>query len=137
MKARNLLILVLSVVVILISLPVAACNKQVVTDITTQAAAVLIKENRDNPDFSIVDVRTPEEFAAGHIENAINIDFLSDGFEDNINRLDKNKAYLVYCRTANRSRSAVNIMEELDFDEIYHMLGGIVQWEAEGLLIEK
>ena len=82
-------------------------------------------------------MRTPEEFAAGHIENAINIDFRSEGFEDSINELDKNKTYLVYCRTANRSRSAVNIMEELDFNEIYHMLGGIVQWEAEGLPIAK
>ena len=67
----------------------------------------------------------------------LTIDFRSEGFEDSINRLDESKAYLVYCRTANRSRSAVNIMEELDFDEIDHMLGGIVQWEAEGLLIAK
>ena len=136
MKARSFLILALSVVMIF-SLSVAACTKQVIADITPQVASKLIAENRDDPDFIIIDVRTPEEFAAGHIENAINIDFRSEGFEDSINELDKNKTYLVYCRTANRSRSAVNIMEELDFNEIYHMLGGIVQWEAEGLPIAK
>ena len=136
MKAKSFLILALSVVIIA-SLSVAACTKQVIADITPQVASVLIEENRDDPDFIIIDVRTPEEFAAGHIENAINIDFRSEGFEDSINKLDKSKAYLVYCRTARRSRSAVNIMEELDFNEIYHMLGGIVQWEAEGLPIAK
>ena len=136
MKVRNFLILALSVVIIF-SLSVAACTKQVIADITPQVASKLIEENRNNPDFIIIDVRTPEEFATGHIENAINIDFRSESFEDSINELDKNKTYLVYCRTANRSRSAVNIMEELDFNEIYHMLGGIVQWEAEGLPIAK
>ena len=136
MKARSFLILALSVVMIF-SLSVAACTKQVIADITPQVASKLVAENRDDPDFIIIDVRTPEEFAAGHIENAINLDFRSEGFEDSINELDKNKTYLVYCRTAYRSRSAVNIMEELDFNEIYHMLGGIVQWEAEGLPIAK
>ena len=136
MKARSFLILALSVVIIA-SLSVATCTKQVIEDITPQEASELIEENRDNPDFIIIDVRTSEEFAAGHIENAINIDYRSEGFEDSINELEKSKAYLVYCRTARRSRSAVNIMEELDFNEIYHMLGGIVQWEEEGLPIAK
>ncbi|MFC1904998.1 rhodanese-like domain-containing protein [Chloroflexota bacterium] len=108
-----------------------------IEDISPQEASNLIQGNHDNPDFVIIDVRTPEEFADGHIENAIIVDFRSESFKDSINKLDKSKTYLVYCRTANRSRSAVNIMEELDFKNIYHMLGGITQWEAAGFPITK
>ncbi|MFC2060604.1 rhodanese-like domain-containing protein [Chloroflexota bacterium] len=108
-----------------------------IEDISPQEASNLIQENHDNPDFVIIDVRTPEEFVNSHIENAINIDFRSESFKESINKLDKSKTYLVYCRTANRSRSAINIMEKLDFENIYHMLGGITQWEAAGFPITK
>lgn len=117
--------------------PSQATVTQIIEDITPQEASDLIDENRGNPDFVIIDVRTPVEFTDGHIDNAINIDFRSEGFKGSINKLDKSKTYLVYCRTANRSRSAVDIMEELDFKNIYHMLGGITQWEATGFPITK
>jgi len=108
-----------------------------IIDVYPQEAFSLIQENNNNPYFVILDVRTPEEFSDGHIEDAINIDFNSQGFKDSLNKLDKSKTYLVYCRTANRSRGAVNIMEELDFTQIYHLLGGIVQWEKEGFPVIK
>jgi len=78
-------------------------------------------------------VRTPEEFADGHIENAINLDYYSETFGDELNKLDKNKTYLVYCRSGRRSRNALDIMEELNFREAYNMSGGIIEWKAEGL----
>ena len=105
---------------------------QTIEDITPQEASALIQENQDNPDFVIIDVRTPEEFAEGHIKDAINIDFYSETFEDELDILDKNKTYLIYCRSGRRSASALAIMEELNFREAHNMTGGMIQWEAEG-----
>ena len=104
-----------------------------IEDITPQEAFTLIQNNQDNPDFVIIDVRTPEEFAGEHIENATNIDFYSESFRDTLNTLDKDKTYLIYCRVGGRSGSALDIMAELNFKEAYNMSGGINQWKAEGL----
>ena len=106
-------------------------------DITPQEAFALIQDNQNNPDFVIIDVRTPEEFAGEHIENAINIDFRSESFRDELNKLDKNKTYLVYCRSGARSGNALDIMAELNFREAYNVSGGIIAWKAEGLPITK
>ena len=76
-------------------------------DITAEEAFTLIQANQQNPEFVIIDVRTPEEFTDGHIENAINLDFRSDGFRNEIERLDRDKTYLIYCRSGNRSRGAL------------------------------
>ena len=106
---------------------------QTIEDVTAQEAFTLIQNNRDNPDFVIIDVRTPEEFTDGHIENAININFRSEIFRDKIDNLDKNKTYLIYCRSGRRSADALDIMRELNFREIYHMSGGILEWTEEEL----
>jgi rhodanese-related sulfurtransferase len=106
---------------------------QIIEDITPQEAFTLIQNNKNNPDFVIIDVRTAEEFAEVHIENAINIDYHSETFREELNKLDKNKTYLVYCRSGGRSAAALDIMQELGFREAYNMLGGINQWTAEGL----
>ncbi len=106
---------------------------QIIENITPQEAFTLIQDNQNNPDFAILDVRTPEEFTQGYIGNAINLDYYSETFRDELNKLDKNKTYLIYCRSGNRSGKALDIMEELNFREVYNMSGGIVEWEAEGL----
>ncbi len=106
---------------------------QILEDVTPQEAYTSIQENQDNPDFVIIDVRTPEEFTEGYIEGAINIDFYSETFADELDILDKNKTYLIYCRSDNRSGRALPLMEELNFREVYNMTGGIIQWNAEGL----
>ena len=107
----------------------------IIADISPQDAFTMIQENQDNADFFIIDVRTAQEFATGHIENALNLDYHSDNFRDEINNLDKDKTYLVYCGVGVRSASAVDIMEDLGFMEAYNMLGGLNQWTAEGLPI--
>jgi len=106
---------------------------QIIEDITPQEAFNLIQENQDNPDFIIIDVRTPEEFTEEHIEDAINLDYHSENFQNELDKLDKNKTYLIYCRSGGRSRNALDIMVELDFREAYNMTGGIIQWVEEGL----
>ena len=108
-----------------------------VTDVTAKEAYNLTQQNRPNPDFVILDVRTPQEFGAGHIAGAVNLDFYSPTFRANLGKLDKNKTYLLYCRTGNRSRQALTIMQELKFKIIYHLASGFVGWEAEGLTTVK
>ncbi len=106
---------------------------QIIENITPEEAYILIQENKDNPNFVILDVRTPEEFLGEYIENAVNLDYYSDTFRNNLDKLDKNKTYLIYCRSGRRSENALNIMKELDFKEVYNMLGGIVKWKSEEL----
>ncbi|MFC2066266.1 rhodanese-like domain-containing protein [Chloroflexota bacterium] len=114
-----------------------APGQPIIKDISAQEALDLIQENQENPDFIIVDVRTPQEFADGHIENAINIDFNSGAFQNEIGKLDRNKKYLIYCRSGNRSRGALDVMIELDFREVYHLYTGIISWEEAGFMIVK
>jgi len=136
MSLKNLLILVLSVLLVIGVVVTGGCLRDetaTIEDITPQEAFTLIQKNQDNPDFVIIDVRTPEEFDAERIENATNIDFYSEAFRDMLNNLDKNKTYLIYCRSGGRSGSALDIMAELNFKEVYNILGGINLWKTEGL----
>ena len=108
-------------------------HEQQIYDVTTDKANNLIRENADNPDFIIIDVRTPEEYAGGYIDPAINIDYYAADFRERLEALDKDKTYLIYCHTGRRSAGARDIMAELGFREVYNMSGGIVEWEANGL----
>jgi len=113
-------------------------DKDSISDnITVLEAYDMIIENLDNPDFVILDVRTPKEYDAGYIENCVLIDFKSYTFKEEIDALDKSYTYLVYCRSGGRSASTLNIMKELGFENVYNMLGGIKAWKKESLpLIE-
>ncbi|MFC1869876.1 rhodanese-like domain-containing protein [Chloroflexota bacterium] len=108
-----------------------AVTTPVIKDITASEALALIQENQGNPDFTIIDVRTPEEFDEGHLEKARNIDYLSETFRNNIAQQDKDKTYLIYCRSGNRSRGALNVMVELGFRKVYHLTTGIIGWLGE------
>ncbi|MBA7687203.1 Thiosulfate sulfurtransferase GlpE [subsurface metagenome] len=136
MNLKNLMVLALSVLLVIGVTLTGGCVRDetaTIEDITPQEAFTLIQNNQNNPDFVIIDVRTLAEFVEEHIENATNIDFYSEAFRDMLNNLDKNKTYLVYCRVGGRSGSALDIMAELNFREVYNILGGINQWKAEGL----
>ena len=143
MGRKYLVMLVLFLLLLTVPLVIGSCAEkaekptQIVKDVTAQEAFALIKENQGNPDFIIVDVRTPEEFADGHIENAVNIDFRSKGFKDKVVKLDKDKTYLIHCRSGNRSRGALDVMTELGFTEVYHLSAGIIGWQGAGLPIAK
>jgi rhodanese-related sulfurtransferase len=111
----------------------ALSRTQIIKDVSPQEANSLLQKNKNNRNFVILDVRTPAEFKEGHIAGAINIDYHAPTFKEQLNGLDKTKVYLLYCRTARRSRAALEMMRELGFQEVYRMLGGIVGWQAEGL----
>ena len=83
----------------------------------------------------LVDVRTVEEFNAGHIENSINADYKSSDFINIINKWDKSKTYFVYCKSGVRSSNAVKKMHEIDFHNIHNLKGGIIAWEKAGKII--
>ena len=108
-------------------------STQIIEDITPAQAAALIRKNRDNRNFVILDVRTPEEFAAGYIAGAVNLDYYAKSFKDELKQMDKNRKYLVSCRGGVRSSNALGMMKELRFREVYNMLGGATQWQAKGL----
>lgn len=74
----------------------------------------------------LVDVRTPDEFASGHIASAINVDFDNQSFTSEIQKLDTSKTYFVYCRSGNRSGKAIAIMKNNGFKNMYELQGGIV-----------
>ena len=85
----------------------------------------------------ILDVRTPEEFAAGHLPNAVNIDFNAEDFEQKVAALDKTKTYLVHCASGGRSARACKKLDRLDFPSVYNLKGGIAAWEKAGKKVEK
>jgi rhodanese-related sulfurtransferase len=105
---------------------------QIIKDITVEEAHAIIQNNENNNRLVIIDVRTPEEFNQEHIQNASNIDFYSNNFKEELNKLDKTKTYVIHCRSGGRSSQTLDIMRELGFREVYNM-GGIIQWKEKGL----
>jgi rhodanese-related sulfurtransferase len=106
-----------------------------VTDVTVEQARALL--DRPPAGLVVLDVRTPEEFAQGHLLGAQNLNVLAADFEQRVGKLDRGKPYLVYCRTGNRSVRAVQTMTRLGFTNLSHMAQGIVAWQARQLPLVK
>jgi len=96
-------------------------------DVTVEQAKILIESK---PSLTILDVRTQEEYDSGHIEGAILIPISE--LEDRLDELSKNKEMLVYCRTGNRSSTAVNVLRANGYTKIFHMKNGITAWTQAG-----
>lgn len=107
-------------------------GQKAVKEIEVDEARVIIEEKKGSPDFVILDVRTAGEYSEGHIEGSTNIDVESVSFKEEAGKLDRSKTYLVHCRTGRRSETAVKVMEEMGFADIYWMPGGIVGWQDAG-----
>ena len=89
--------------------------------------------NKVNKDILLIDVRTPGEYASGHLENSINIDYKADNFKDLISELDPNQEVYVYCKVGGRSARSAKVIKEMGFKNVYDLKGGIIAWEKEGL----
>jgi rhodanese-related sulfurtransferase len=85
-----------------------------------------------DPGVMIVDVRTPQEFADGHIDGAVNIPVELPDFVDRVSELDPNGTYAVYCRSGNRSQVAVAGMTDVGINGIYELESGTNGWASEG-----
>ncbi len=95
-------------------------------EISIEAVKKIIEEKGD---YVLVDVRTPQEISQGKIEGALEIDFYSDNFKNEISKLDKNASYIMYCRSGSRSGQAMNLMETMGFKSVKNMVGGYSSWK--------
>lgn len=100
---------------------------------TTLAPTEFAGKIRALPTAAVLDVRTPEEYSGGHLQNALNIDWNGNSFDQQISSLDKSKPVLVYCRSGSRSAAAASKMRAAGFKEVYELQGGIMKWNAAGL----
>lgn len=84
------------------------------------------------PDTILLDVRTPSEFAAGHIAGAVNLDVESATFPQAAATLDPAKNYAIYCHSGNRSKVAMTAMGKAGFSHLFDLAGGISAWQSAG-----
>ena len=84
--------------------------------------------------YILVDVRTSEEYADGHLEGALNINYFSATFSEDIVKLGLETPVLVYCQSGNRSRKSMNIMYDMGFKEVKNLIGGYKGWVLENNL---
>jgi phage shock protein E len=84
------------------------------------------------PGTIVLDVRTPAEFASGHLPQAQNIDIEAADFATRIAALDKKATYAVYCHSGNRSGVAMGQMAAANFSNVYDLAGGIGAWQSMG-----
>jgi rhodanese-related sulfurtransferase len=126
---------------LLVSLMLMSCESQSQSQTTAQTASAAPSipfENVDAPDFKklmanpntiVIDVRTPGEIAEGKIEGALEMDFYQPDFKNRIQALDKDKTYLIYCRSGGRSQSACQMMNQMGFKSLYNLRAGFTDWE--------
>ncbi|MEI0842358.1 rhodanese-like domain-containing protein [Brachyspira pilosicoli] len=106
------------IIILSVSFLFLACSNKGYENVNIEKAIKLVNSSTN---LVILDVRTREEYLAGNIPNSINIDVLSQDFKSKIDMLDKNKEYLIYCRSGNRSSIASSIMSTNGFINIYNL----------------
>lgn len=124
MKKSRLLTSTVGLVLVLSPVAAACGSSSSATEDTTTVISLV-------PAGKLIDVRTPEEFAAGYVKGAVNIDVQSPDFEAQIASLDKEANYNVYCRSGNRSAAAVEMMRNAGFKNVVDL--GAVEEAAQAL----
>jgi thioredoxin len=122
-----------SIFLLIFSFVVLSCNGQTSKNVKTIEAKAFAEKIKETPNSQILDVRTPEEFASDHIDNAKNVNWLGNTFVTDAEKLDKSKPVFVYCKSGGRSQKASEKLSELGFTTIYQLDGGILKWDAAGL----
>ncbi len=117
----------------LLALAVPAFAEDKVKHVDPAAAAKLIQEGK----VTVIDVRTSDEFSEGHIKDAKNIDIMSPDFAAKLGALDKTKPVLVHCQAGGRSTRSLPTFEKLGFTEVYHLDGGMNDWNKAGQPVVK
>lgn len=126
---------------ILLALGLSACSEDAV-EAAPQSAAPASSSIRDisvadvdrllgqEGGAIVLDVRMPQEFEAGHIEGAVNVDFLSDDFAMVLAELDRDTSYILHCKSGSRSMKALEVMQEHGFTSVAHLTAGYDGWKA-------
>lgn len=103
----------------------------------TSLASPVEFQQQLNENVVLIDVRTPEEFKDGHLENALNIDYYNQHFKEEINQLNKEEKIMVYCKSGGRSAGAVAILKQNGFTNIVELDGGYLAWLKANLPVKK
>lgn len=103
-------------------------------EVNSKQASELLKKDKK---IIVLDVRTAEEFNAGHIKGAVNIDILQPDAHAKIDKLNHAATYIVHCRTNHRSGMAVEYMMQKKFKTVYQMMDGFPGWAGNNLPVEK
>ncbi len=136
----------LATAVLALAVGVSGCSSDTADEVSatagpTASAAPAAGATLDAADFAsalkaadtvILDVRTPAEYAEGHLPGAVNLNVESPDFTGQIAGLDPSRPYAVYCRSGNRSQVAIAVMAQNGFANIYHLGGGIGAWQQAG-----
>ena len=117
----------------ILSFVMVSCNGQTPKSIQKTDAVSFSKKIQETENPQILDVRTPEEFQAGSIANAINIDWNGSDFVNQLASLDKNAPVFIYCLSGGRSAEASQALLDNGFQEVYELDGGFMAWNNEGL----
>lgn len=96
-----------------------------VVNVSPEKASTLLSGGKSP---TVIDVRTADEFAEGHIKGAVNIDVKAPDFGAKVAKLDKKKSYLIHCRSGTRSSRALKTFEKLGFEHMYHLDKGMLSW---------
>ena len=110
-----------------------SCQSQPSITVQTIDAKTYAEKLKTTEKPQLLDVRTPEEFSAEHIDNATNVNWNSDDFAAKASKYDITKPVFVYCKVGGRSAQAANKLAEMGFKEIYNLEGGILKWNATGM----
>ena len=111
----------------LLLLACASTNQQGNKILTEQA----FEKKMQHENVVLLDVRTPEDYQAGHLKNAVLLDYNGGVFDTAFQKLDKEKTYLIYCRSGKRSDGAASKMKTAGFKKIYQLKDGITGWKGD------
>lgn len=112
----------------------SSVNNETADKAIAKTIAVEVFKNKvEAPDKALIlDVRTPSEFANGHLKNAENINWLDKNFNALVEKYPKDQRILVYCQSGGRSSAAMNRLQQLGYKEVYNMQGGYSTWHSKG-----
>lgn len=109
-------------------------NHKEITHLSPERFRAIIGNDKDGV---ILDLRTTDEMNKGFIKGATQLDFLAKDAEKQIDKLDKNKTYYIYCASGGRSADAAEYMATHGFKRIYNLEKGFSAWENKGFPVEK
>ena len=115
----------------LAALFISSCNGQSNKGFKSVTVKEFSEKLAENPDAVLIDVRTPGEYADGHLQNAVNIDWKGNDFDTQVSNLDKSKPVYLYCLSGGRSTAAANFLKDEGFSEVIEMDGGMMKWRSE------